>query len=84
MAQLTRAQLTDQLIALREHCNKLEVELASLRADAAQPAVHPLKGKWTPRRDEAAERAHEQYVATLLRARDQAMRSGRSVLVAAR
>ena len=35
---LTKAQLVDQLASLREHCDYVETQLASLRAQRSAPA----------------------------------------------
>jgi hypothetical protein len=77
MATVTKTQLIDQLSALRLHCDRIETELASLKA--SRPANTDRRPAYVPVRNEAAARAHAEYTAALLAAKAEAMRTGKSV-----
>jgi hypothetical protein len=79
-ASLTKSQLIDQLAALREHCNHVETELASLKA--ARPAAQGnRRPAYVHQRDAAAQEAHDRYAAALAAARQLAMAGGKAVVV---
>lgn len=91
MARLTIAALSADLEQLRVYCTKLEAERDGLRADVAQlvagKPVHPAPQQRSTfvRRAPSAEMvaAHDAYVRKLITAREEAMRSGVSIRVAA-
>jgi len=80
MASLTKAQLCSELEALRIENQRLSAEVASLKsaAPAARPGPRPAR-TWEPSSE--AVRAHHAYVAAMNAAKDEARRSGKSVIV---
>ena len=83
-ARITLKAALEQIEALRHNLNLVETERDSLRAQiAAAPA--PRASTYVRRGPSAEQQAaHEAYVAALMRAKDLAIRSGRSVSVSRR
>lgn len=79
MSQLTKAQLIDQLAALRIHCDRIETENASLKAAVKTTPSHRPAYQRAP--DAALEERHTNYVRALIAAREEAARTGRTVRV---
>jgi hypothetical protein len=68
---------------LNAECDTLRAELEVLRN--ASPVKQPVAQRWVRRAPSLeAQLAHDQYVATLMAAREQAMRSGKSVRIGGR
>lgn len=85
-ARITLKAALEQIEALRHNLNLVETERDSLRAQiAAAPAPAPRASTYVRRGPSAEQQAaHEAYVAALMRAKDLAIRSGRSVVVGGR
>lgn len=86
-ARITLKLALEQIEALRHNLNLVETERDSLKAEVVKlrsPA--PTRTSTFVRRGPSAEQqaAHEAYVAALMRAKDLAIRSGRSVSVSRR
>lgn len=82
-ARITLKAALEQIEALRHNLNLVETERDSLRAQiAAAPAPAPRASTYVRRGPSAEQQAaHEAYVAALMRAKDLAIRTGRSVVV---
>ena len=80
MLKLTKSQLVDQLIELRAHCDVIETQLASLKAERAAPTTSQrpayIRTAYTPTAAQMAFRAK------CAAAKAAAMAQGRSVAVA--
>lgn len=85
-ARITLKAALEQIEALRHNLNLVETERDSLRAQiAAAPAPAPRASTYVRRGPSAEQQAaHEAYVAALMRAKDLAIRTGRSVVVGER
>ena len=78
--QLTKAQLLSELEAARIENQRLSTENESLRSRVPQQRSN-VRRAYAPPRNEAAERAHDAYVRALIASREEAMRTGKSVIV---